>query len=372
MATIGVTGSYGGLNIGDEAILTVILEGLRRERPDDELLVFSRDADHTREHHAADRVVDVRQLSREDARPEVKNLDLLVVGGGGILYDTEARIYLREAALAQEHGVPTCAFAVGAGPLDDPYDRTAVAETLNGMDAVSVRDELSKRVLEDVGVTRPIEVVADPALLLSTEEFPADKFRDEGVDVTGRLVGVSVREPGKAATDLDEDGYHALLANAADFAVRRFDADVVFVPMEKDDLRHSHAVIARMVAAQRAHVLQSPYGPRQVLGAMAHFDVVMGMRLHVLMFAAICGVPFLALPYAGKVGGFAEAVGLPPPAPVHRESAGPLLAEIDRLWDNRQAQTAHLRDRVSPLQERSKAAFRAPLALLSQRTDARL
>jgi polysaccharide pyruvyl transferase WcaK-like protein len=34
--------------------------------------------------------------------------------------------------------------------------------------------------------------------------------------------------------------YYGLLANAADFVVERFDAEVVFVPMEKFDVPHSH------------------------------------------------------------------------------------------------------------------------------------
>jgi hypothetical protein len=57
---------------------------------------------------------------------------------------------------------------------------------------------------------------------------------------------MSVREPGSAAPDLDEDHYHTLLANAADYMVDRLDADIVFVPMERRmlDMQHSHAVIA--------------------------------------------------------------------------------------------------------------------------------
>ena len=69
---------------------------------------------------------------------------------------------------------------------------------------------------------------------------------------------MSVREPGVAAPDLDEKVYHALLANAADFMVDRYDADIVFVPMERSvlDTQHSHAVIAKMLRAQRLSVLK--------------------------------------------------------------------------------------------------------------------
>ena len=110
----------------------------------------------------------------------------------------------------------------------------------------------------------------------------------------------AVREPGVAAPDIDQNVYHALLANAADFMVDRYDADIVFVPMEPGslDAQHSHAVIAQMLRAQRATVLKGRYSSSELLSLMGRFDFALGMRLHFLIFAALQGVPFVALPYA--------------------------------------------------------------------------
>jgi polysaccharide pyruvyl transferase CsaB len=367
MATIGITGSYGGLNIGDEAILASMLASLREERPDDELVVFSRNAAHTRKHQDADRVVGARRAYREEVAPEVERLDLLLLGGGGILYDEEARVYLRDVRLGQEHDVPTFAFAVGVGPLQALEDRQLVRETVEAMDGVTVRDEESKRVLEDVGVKRPIEVTADPALLLTPQPFDGQLLLREGIDSEASRVGISVREPGRAASDLDHERYHAVLAHAADFIVHRFNADVVFVPMERVDIRHGHAVIGHMTAADRGQVLKGHYGPRQLLGLMDHLDLVMGMRLHMLIFAALAGVPFLPLPYAGKVWSFTEAVGMRAPAGAEAESVGPLLAELDRLWDARDERRDDLRQAVQALQERARKTIDLALAHLPDR-----
>ena len=73
---------------------------------------------------------------------------------------------------------------------------------------------------------REIIVTADPALLLKPEPLPRGLLKREGLDGPAPLIGMSVREPGVAAPDLDENVYHALLANAADFMVDRYDADV--------------------------------------------------------------------------------------------------------------------------------------------------
>ncbi|HEY9390766.1 MAG TPA: polysaccharide pyruvyl transferase family protein [Mycobacteriales bacterium] len=364
--TIGILGSYGGLNIGDEAILTCIVERLRSARPNAELVVFSRRPEHTVERHLADRVVPWRGVSRENVLPDIERLDLLVLGGGGILYDGEARHYMRAVISAQQRGIHTYGYAIGAGPLAGMEDAALVREGLESMTAFTVRDQETKLVLEDIGLSRRIEVTADPAMLLTAEEFTPTMLMQEGVPEHNHLVGMSVREPGRAATNLDVAGYHALLAEAADFVVHRLDAHILFVPMERDDIRRSHAVLSHMVAPDRARVLNGDYGPGQILGLMRHLDFVVGMRLHVLIFAAVTGVPFLPLPYAGKVFDFARTVGAPALTGVTREAAGPLLATVDRIWDLRRQQAAHIRQRVAEQKHRAARAGDAAEELLDQ------
>src|SRR5437868_15120119 len=161
---IGITGSYGGLNLGDEAILQSILEQLRQEVPDCEITVFSRDAEDTKRRHNVERAVPVRKLSRAEVVPEIERLDLLIFGGGGILYDADARIYLREVQVAKEHGVPVMLFAVGAGPLVEPTVQAAVKEALDDVAAITVRERSAQQTLETAGVHREVVVTADPAL----------------------------------------------------------------------------------------------------------------------------------------------------------------------------------------------------------------
>ena len=145
---VGITGSYGGLNLGDEAILQSIITQLRKDLPRVEITVFSRDADDTKRRHAVDRAVAVRKLSRAEVLPEVERLDLLVLGGGGILYDADARTYLREVSLAREKRVPVMAYAIGAGPLNHAAAQAAVRDNLADATVVTVREKSAHRALE--------------------------------------------------------------------------------------------------------------------------------------------------------------------------------------------------------------------------------
>ena len=363
---VGITGSYGGLNLGDEAILQSIIAQLRKDLPKLEITVFSRDAEDTKRRHQVERAVPVRKLSRAEVTPEVERLDLLVLGGGGILYDADARTYLREVQLAREKRVPVFVYAIGAGPLTHAAAQAAVRETLADVEVVTVREKSAHRVLEEVGLHREVVVTADPALLLKPEPLPRGILRQEGLEGRRRLIGMSVREPGVAAPDLDEKVYHALLANAADFMVDRWNANVVFVPMERSvlDTQHSHAVIAKMLRAQSATVLKGEYTAGQMLSWMGKFDFALGMRLHFLIFAAIQGTPFVALPYAGKVSGFLEALGIPAP-PLNLVNPGRLIAYLDDSWDRRRSMRTRIQETLPALQERARETHRLLLEVLT-------
>lgn len=369
---VGISGSYGGLNLGDEAILKGIIQQLAQSLPV-EITVFSRDVEDTRRRHPlVARAVPVRDLTRNEVRPEIERLDLLIVGGGGILFDAEAKIYMREVDLALELSVPVMVYAAGVGPLNSAEAQQLVRTHLSAIDAVTVREARARRLLEEIGVKRDVVVTADPAFLLEPDPLPIGALEREGLDPAGRLIGMSVREPGAAAPDIDENMYHALLANAADFMVERYDADVVLVPMEPrmQDVRQCHAVIARMLRPQRATVLRGEYTSGQMLALVGRFIFAVGMRLHFLMFAALQGVPFVALPYASKVEGFLADMEMVMP-PLELVNAGRLLAHIDRSWDERELLKERIKQKVPRLQARAAESNRIAVQLLLHARQAR-
>lgn len=365
--SIGISGSYGGLNLGDEAILQSIIAQLRSSI-DVEITVFSRNAADTSARHHVERVIEMRNLTRTEISPEIEGLDLLILGGGGIFFDKEIDIFLRELEIAQKNRVPSMVYAIGAGPLNNENSRKKIKETLNGADIITVRAREDKKILEDIGVQQDIIVTADPAFLLSPEPLPENALALEKVhnNERRRLVGVSVREPGPAAPDIDPNFYHALLANAADFIISRLDADVIFVPMERQtyDVQQSHAVIARMLKAQHAWVLKGEYSAGQLLTITKSFTFSIGMRLHFLIFSALQAVPFVALPYATKVAGLLESLQTPMPTFTQIDS-GLLNAYIDKAWDERNLIREKIVNLLPELKARAQENNRLAIELLT-------
>lgn len=362
---IGVSGSYGGFNLGDEAILEGLLRELRASVRT-EITVFSMDVDDTCARHRVDRVVPVRDRTREEIRPELARLDVLVLGGGGLLYDASAPMYLREVLLAQELGVPVFVYAVSAGPLTEAAVRAGVRKALENAAGITVRDRRSKHLLEEIGVKREIHVTADPALLVVGSPPVAELLTREGIEPERRLIGISIREPGAAAPTLDVGHYHRLLASAADFMIDRYDATLVFVPMERRvDMQHGHAVIADMAHPQRATVLRRAYTPSELISLVGQFEFALGMRLHFLVFAALQRVPFVALPYESKVAGFLDELGMSTPF-VEDLNVGQLIAYVDRAWDQRRSLAAQIEARLPALQERARETNRFLVGILER------
>lgn len=354
MIRIGISGSYGGMNLGDEAILQVIVAQLRRTLPDVHITVLTLNPADSLLRHDINHAIRTLGLSRDELLEELRDLDLLILGGGGILFDYWVREHLREAITAQEAGVPVFVYSVGAGPLDDATSRDAVRQCLDAAAVVTVRDARAQHFLEKLGIRRELIVSADPAFLLEPEPLPEGAVDREGLDGSQALIGISVREPGPAA-DIDIEHYHIQLASAADYMVDRFRARIIFVPMEPElhDVQHSHAVIARMYRAQSAMVLRGGYTSGQLLSLIGSFSFVVGMRLHFLIFAALQRVPFVALPYAPKVTGFLEELKMDTP-PMEGLTIGRLLAYIDRMWDRQDDLRALIDSGLPVLQERAR------------------
>src|SRR5690606_6676387 len=152
---------------------------------------FSRNPEDTLTRHRVERAVPVRKLSRGEVLPEIERLDLLILGGGDILFDAEAGIYLREVPLAQERGVAVMLYAVRARPRQEPAAQRWVSVCLTHADAVTVRERRARQVLEEVGVHREIGDCLYATLVVRAGKTPRDipaaeaqrELRRQGADL---------------------------------------------------------------------------------------------------------------------------------------------------------------------------------------------
>jgi polysaccharide pyruvyl transferase WcaK-like protein len=121
-----------------------------------------------------------------------------------------------------------------------------------------------------------------------------------------------------------------------------------------------------MQNSERAEILRRRYSPRQILDLMGRFEFAVGMRLHFLIFAALRGTPFAALPYASKVTGLLDDLEIDTP-PLESTGIGQLIARIDRSWDTRRELRAKIGSRLPSLRSRAARTNELLVELLRER-----
>jgi polysaccharide pyruvyl transferase CsaB len=334
-----ITGYYGFGNAGDEAILAAMLGELRALRTDLEIVVGSGDPEGTRELHG------VRAVRRDDlpaVTAAIRESDLVILGGGGLLQDywqvpAETLLTSRQGGLPAYLSFPVLAallsrpamlYAVGVGPLATEEGRNLARAACQLCARVTVRDSRSLALLAELGVTA--ELAADPAFLLPPA--PAS-------EVDALLAGLGA-EPGEALTGValrswdfgaDPGAWEGEVRRALDLHLDRNPGRrLLFLSFDREDRALSRALAASLAGPDRALLVDRPLGPRELAGLIGRCGRVLAMRYHAVLFALSAGVPTAALAYDPKVAALMADAGLPTLAlPPERWRAGEVAAALE-------------------------------------------
>lgn len=330
MSNIVVSGYYGFKNAGDEAMLAAMIEVFLDLEPDVNITVISANPKDTKSRHG---VASVYWLNYLEIANVIRKSDLLVSGGGSLLQNiTSGRslyYYMSILLLAKSVGTPVMLYAQGIGPICGRFARRAMYILGNMADLVTVRDSGSLGELEELKITKPaIHVTADPVLAI----HPVDKgmgraiLKKHGMGGAKPIVGISVREW------RDWDHYKNVLADAVSAIAAEFDARIVFLPMQ-----YPEDVAAAEKIAQKAKcettVLDDEYTTSELLSLVGNFDLLIGIRLHALIFAGVMGVPMLGMSYDPKIDRFLKSMGEETVDDLENITVGSLLACVREKWD---------------------------------------
>lgn len=345
---IVISGYCGFNNLGDEAVLYSMLQALRRKVPDLEVTVLSNDPPATTRDYGV-RAVD--RWNMREVAGSIRRADLLISGGGSLLQDVTGLqsllYYLGVIWLARMFRRPVVYYAQGIGPVNTGVGRRLVGLTTGGVRAVTVRDEGSLHDLRDMGVRRSVEVTADPVLGLRPADidldFGAQLLQRYGITPGSGVVGVSVRPlPGSATWEME-------LARACN-RLARAGRTVVFVPMHTP----ADLVVSKEVAAvmREPHVLiGEKLSVPQMISLVGNLDLLVGMRLHALIFAAVCGVLPVGIVYDPKVERFLRRVGLEPAGRPEEIEDAALAGQAEFYLENRVELQGKMTQRVEELRQ---------------------
>ena len=314
-----LSGYYGFGNIGDEALLRVIVRELQRRHPGSTVDVLSATPEETSTQLG---VIATPRAQLSAVRESISAADVVLSGGGGLLQNaTSLRSLLyyagviRSAAKAQRK---TMIFAQSIGPLDF-WGKMVVKQWCKGITSATVRDARSEQLLRSLLPDTSCERTADPVFLYDE----ADEDYDFGV---APVIVVSVRK----CAGLNEGA--TIIARAVDRLSDEYGVHVAFVPLGGQEDAEAATVVIRK--CKSSPVLLPVDDLPRISGMIKRAHAVIGMRLHSLIFAIRYGVPFLSIPYDPKVAGLCEDIAYPlAPLWTPGEKTRPLPAQTDRLVD---------------------------------------
>jgi polysaccharide pyruvyl transferase CsaB len=332
-----LSGYYGFDNLGDDALLQVIVSQLKTRFPHATIDVLSAKPDVTAHE------LGVRATPRWDQgaiRDAISEADVVLSGGGGLFQTaTSLKSLLYYAGIVRtaiRAGKKTMVFAQSIGPLDFLGKQT-VRECCKGLQAATVRDERSRQLFAPLVPATPVERTADPVFLYEPPPAAVD-LGPSGIELTNEPLAIAcVRKTAHFNNAI------AVLAAAADRLAERHGARVAFVPFAGAPDAEAATLVIRKCKSQP--MLLALEGLDAVAGAIARAQFVIGVRLHALILAARFGVPFLALPYDPKVTGLVEDLDYDleplwtPGTPADLERVARL---IDEAWSRREEIAARL------------------------------
>lgn len=319
-------GYYGYNNIGDDALLSSICSNLKRLKPDINILALSKSPSQTQK---INQINAIYRFNMFKVLKAMKNTKLFAYGGGTLIQDsTSTRSLLYYLALmyaAKKMNLKTMLYANGIEPINKNINKKLTGNILNNVDIISLREETSLKELQKLNITNPkIVVTADPAITCSgipKNEIPKI-FKREGIPTDQRYAGFSIRYwKGYGKKHI------VMMARLADFLYEKYGLLPVFIPMQHkyvDDCKISREIISKM--KNPGYIVSSRYSVSETIGIISAMDLVVGMRLHSLIFAAAQKVPMIGIAYEPKVDWFLKYIGL------EEYSAGPASkTDIDKL-----------------------------------------
>ncbi|MDF9840116.1 MULTISPECIES: polysaccharide pyruvyl transferase CsaB [unclassified Paenibacillus] len=362
---IVISGYYGFRNSGDEAVLQSILNALQRQSEAAgiviEPVVLSIDPESTTATYG---VKSVHRMKLGEVRRAIAESAGLISGGGSLLQDVTSSktipYYLGVLKLAQWIGKPTFIYAQGVGPVNRKLFHPLIKSVFRNCAYVSVRDEQSRSLLQSMGLNQDnIQVVPDPVMGLELPQRAESPGVFSAETASGlKTVGISIRFWEESRYELNEIAEGLLKACAQIPFHLRF---LPFHhPTDNEASRYLMEKLEKEVAALGGSISirEDALHPQQMLSEVAECDVLIGMRLHSLIYAAGRRVPLIGVSYDPKIDHFLERIRSRPVGSTGTLEADKVAAEILLLLEQGEAWKQEREPLIAALVEEAEAPAR--------------
>lgn len=296
--------------------------------------------------------------------------DVIIVGHDGSF----SYFHLTLILFCKAIGKPIVVYGASMLPWikSNPIIRSLVKFCLKKADLVTLREELSKQQLVEIGALNDhTYVTADKAFLLepASEKIIDDVMTREGIkkDKDRLLVGFTVaygtrvfKEAFSEINDPEEkrDRHSTVIASLIDHLVEKHNAHVVLIDHtigfgdKYDDRIAAGDVYDKVNNKESTTFMNNEYTPEELKGLIGRCDLLVGERTHSVIAATSMGVPSLMITYPTDY----RTHGI----------IGQMLGQEKWIYNCRTMRTETLIDHANKLLENKEAVRRDLLSLMPE------
>ncbi len=356
-----ISGYYGFRNVGDDALLQIIIESIKDIRPDTKITVLSSNPKETKKRYL------VNSIHRYNLLKIVSNMrhaKLFISGGGSLLQDvtsTKSLLYYIELIrLAHRMNKKIMIWANGFGPIQKEKNMLRAIEAIRYADKVTLREPSSAELVKKTAPDIELEVTADPAFSLQgAEERWVKKLCERyGIHDGQEYFAVSLRDWHESSPELTDN-----IAYVCRKLMSKYSLTPVFVAMQNSrDLEISEEIKNKL--AIKAPVVVDATA-KELVTLMGRMKFVIGMRLHFLIFAASAKTPAVGISYDPKIDSLLDYIGLDSSIKVSGFDKNTLLEKCEKLISQRDEISKALESTKKELCEKARKDAESAVSLLS-------
>lgn len=312
---------------------------------------------------------------RDERFREYANADFAISIGGDVLTEDYGSISFISHIINVFFGlifdVPIVIFAESVGPFKKKTNKVIANFLFNRSTLITVREEISKRNLHDIGVNKiPIYVTNDSAFLLqpSSFEYVKELLHENNISLNHKpIIGISLSKiisyyGFPHINDKNEKYllYIETMAKVIDYLISEFDSMVILIPHVieaplNDDRTVNEDTYKLVNNIHFCKLLDEEYSAEDLKGVIGICDMFIGSRMHATIASTSMLVPTIAIAYSHKthgiIGGLLKQEEYV--IDIKNMEYESLISVVNNLWNNREIVRQNLKYEITRVKAQS-------------------
>lgn len=284
--------------------------------------------------------------------------DFIILGGGTIIKKGENESYLRILKMKISQWPKSKLLVIGPGVVDPqfaeyigfPVDTIAWNKVLNKAFFLSVRGIHSRSELIKWGIQNEIKILHDPVVFFTKDSIiiknPKKRIGINFACIGDRIYGRDTKQVKRFALQFVQE-----LLNQK--------WEVILFPTTRSDISYMLDEIG-LKKFKDIKIYEHYNNLNESMSMLESFDLLVGQRLHSIIFAATVGTPFIALSYEPKTLDFLDTIAMKSyDFRVDKLNCNEILGKVNHIYN-------HLENEQELLHKKMTRAKREQLQVIAE------